>query len=124
MNPAVRSLHPVTQPDGRLPTKLSEDHAVVRVSPVHSLRRTEIVVPPELDPSDLFGDIHQSIDADQLAGSEIDRLENFAFSNRQSAPNAIVDVHERAGLGTVAPDLDGGLSPILGVDDLATDRCR
>ena len=62
-----------------------------------------------------------------MTSSSLPRLigsTNVALGQPDRAVDAVVDVHERAGLLAVAPDLDLVLARQLGVDHLAADRGR
>ena len=62
---------------------------------------------------------------DQLVAAEVERLDDVAVGDQPDrALDAVVDVHEAAGLLAVAPDLDLVLAGQLGGDDLAADRGR
>src|SRR5688572_11860652 len=122
VDPAVGPLHPVPQAYRRLPAQLPLDHGVVRIPAVDALGRPEVVRPLQLDAGDLLDDAHQLVHGDQLARAEVDRLQDLAARDGQRPMDAVVDVHERAGLRAVAPDLDGRLAAVLGLDDLAADR--
>ena len=71
-----------------------------------------------------FDQVDKTVDRDQLVGTEIDRLFDLAVHHHVDAPDAVVDVHEAAGLQAVAPDLDFPFAGGFRVDDFTADRGR
>src|SRR4051812_24968147 len=76
----------------------------------------------QFDSSDIFHDIHKLVDRDHLAGTEIDGVRNIGRHDPLDAIDAVIDVHEAAGLIAVAPDIDLMLAGGFGVDHFAADR--
>ena len=75
------------------------------------------------DTGDLRHDVHELVDAHELTAAEVDRVLDAAVQDRLGAVDAVVDVHEAAGLLPVAPDLDLVVAAHLGLGNLAAD-CR
>src|SRR5437867_4410985 len=121
VNPGVGLPQPLGQRDARLPSKELADPCVVGIPTVDSLRRAEIVLPLELQARNLLHDVHELVDGDELARTQIDGLLDLARRDRSSALDAIVDVHERAGLLTAPPDRDFARAGEHGLDALAAD---
>src|SRR5205085_12380630 len=108
--------------DRRRPAVDLLDQGVVRVAAPDTLRGVELVVPGGLDPRDALDDVDELVDADQLVAAQVDRLVAVAGEDHLGSLDAVVDVHERAGLLAVAPDLDVVVTGDRGGRDLAADR--
>ena len=106
MNPAISAFESVAQTCGRFPVENLLDQRVVAVAAVHAFGRGEIVTAFQFHPGDLFHDVDQLIDRDQLAAAEIERLDEIAVHDHLRSLHAIVDLHEAARLMAVAPDFD------------------
>src|SRR5712692_4912390 len=124
VNPAVGFLQAVAQTDAGFPAQILLNERVVAVTAVHALGRVQVVGPLQLDTGDRLHDVHQPVDGDQFVAAQIDRLEDFAVQYGLRAFQTIIDVHETAGLLTIAPNLDLMLSRQFGVDHLPADRRR
>src|SRR3979490_1909273 len=124
VDPFVGLLHAVLETDGRRPVHQLLDQVVVAVAAAHALGRVELVGALELHAGDLLDDVDQAVDADQLVAADVERLDDVALGQADRAVGAVVDIHERAGLLAIAPDLDLVLARQLGSDDLAADRGR
>ena len=76
--------------------------------PATPLGSGQVVFAFQLDAGDLFDLGEQLVDGDQLARTQVDRRGNqvVAMRDRSMPFDAVVDVHETAGLGAVAPDGD------------------
>jgi hypothetical protein len=124
VDPGVGALHTVAQGHRGLPPVLALDQCVIAVAPSNSLGGGEVVVSLELDACDVLDDVDQLVDRDQLARTEVDRIGKVTLVEHLDALDAIVHVHERAGLLAVAPDLDSSAARELGLDHLAAHRGR
>src|SRR3982075_950646 len=124
VDPLVGLLHAVLETDGGRPTHQLLDQVVVAVAAAHALGRIELVGALEPDAGDLLDDVDQAVDADQLVAADVQGLDDVALGQPDRAVGAVVDIHERAGLLAVAPDLDLVLARELGGDHLAADRAR
>src|SRR6202011_162746 len=89
-----------------------------------ALGRIELVGALEPDAGDLLDDVDQAVDADQLVAADVQGVDDVALRQPDRAVVAVVDIHERAGLLAVAPDLDLVLARELGSDHLAADGGR
>ena len=78
----------------------------VAVAAVDALGGVEFVIALELDAGDLFRDVDELVDGDELVGAEVEWLVDVALGDHLRALGAVVDVHEGAGLFSIAPDLD------------------
>ena len=67
-------------------------------------------------------DVDQLIDGYKFVCAEVERRGAVGLHDAKDALDAIVNVHERPGLLTVAPNLD--LVAVLAFGDLAADRGR
>ena len=72
--------------------------------------------------SNIANQVNQSIHANQAIVPEIESLSTTGPHDANQAFNAIVNIHERARLLTVAPNLDRAIVSSKG--DLAANRCR
>src|SRR5688572_11872539 len=123
LDPAVGDFKAVAQLRVRLPAEDLVDQRVVAVAAVDALGRVEVVAAFELDAADVLGDVDELVDRDAFGAAEVDRVvPGLALGDYVDALEAVGDVHERAGLLAVAPDLDLVLAGHLGLDDLAADR--
>src|SRR6266516_2482112 len=95
---------------------------IVGVPAVYTLRRAEVVAALETDPGDVLDEVHKLVDRYQLAGPEVDGLEDIACSDGQRSLEAVIYVHEGPRLVPVAPDFNAVVPRRLGVDHLAADR--
>src|SRR5262249_11489399 len=100
------------------------DQRIVAVAAAYALGRVELVLPLEFHAGDLLDDVDKPVDAHQLVGADIQRLDDIAHGELDRALGAVVDVHERAGLLAAAPALDLVLARQLGGNPLAADRGR
>ena len=92
--------------------------------PFTPLGALEIVVPLQLHAGDVFHDIDELIDAHHFAAADVDRLHEVAVREHLGAVQAVIDIHEAAGLGACAPDLDFVFSAEFGGDDFAANGRR
>src|SRR5438270_4850100 len=69
VNPPVRLLQPIGQARAWLPVQQLLNQRVIRVAPIHSLGRREVVAALELQAGDLLDDVDELIDRDQFAGA-------------------------------------------------------
>ena len=106
IDPVVGLLHAVTQANAGGPTQVLNDLGVVAVAAIHAFGSGEVVIVLELDAGDVFDHVVETFDRGQLVGTEIDRLEDVAVGDGEDSLDAVVDVHEAAGLLAVAPDFD------------------
>ena len=88
------------------PSQTLLDQCIVTVPPVNSLGRTEIVVSFELNSRDLFHNVHQLIDRNQLVTAKIKRILDITIQNHLSSLQAVINIHEAASLIARAPDFD------------------
>src|SRR5258708_492432 len=124
VDPLVGLLHAVLETDGGRPTHQLLDQVVVAVAPAHALGRIELVGALEPDAGDLLDDVDQAVDADQLVAADVQGLDDVALGQPDRAVGAVVDIHERAGLLAVTPDLDLVRARELGRAHLAAARGR
>src|SRR6185312_16193319 len=124
VDPAVGLLETFSQADRRLPPEQLEDTRVVRIPPAHTLRGVQLVFPLQFEARDLLDDGDELVDGDELGAAEIDRLDDVGIGERLGPMNAVVYVHERPGLLTIAPDLDPVVAGELGRSHFAADRRR
>ena len=85
--------------------KYTLNHAVITISPVHSPGCRQIIGALKLDARDLLNDVDQLINRDQLAATQINRVNELAVENHFCPFDAVVDVHEAACLISITPDL-------------------
>jgi len=71
---------------------------------------------------DLLDDPDEFIDRDHLLAPEVDRLFDRRVHDPLGSLDAVVDVHEAAGLLAISPDLDLVPTGELGLRDLPADR--
>ena len=97
------------------------DERVVAVAAGHAAGGVEVVGALEFDAADVLGQGDQVVDGDQLAGAQVDRGgdELLGVHDLVDAVEAVVDIHEAAGLVAVAPDDDPVAAFGLGFNDLA-----
>ncbi len=90
----------------RLPAEGFLNEGVVAVAPGHAARGGQVIVTFELDAADRFGQADEVVDRDQLARTEVDRRGDqlVAVHNLVDAEDAVIDIHEAAGLFAVAPE--------------------
>src|SRR4030095_15180920 len=105
-DPVVGVPHAVLEPYRRCPPKLLSDARVVAVAAAHALRRVELVSARQLQTGDVFNEVDQLIDGDELLAPDVERFGDSAVHQPQRALETIVDVGEAARLFAVAPDLD------------------
>ena len=70
---------------------------------------------------DLFHHVHQLIDGDQFTAAQIDGFVDVAFEDCFHTLDAVVDVHEAAGLMAVTPNLDLVIARHFGFEHFAAD---
>jgi prepilin-type N-terminal cleavage/methylation domain-containing protein/prepilin-type processing-associated H-X9-DG protein len=100
------------------------DLRVVAVAAVDAFWRIELVVALEFDAGDVFDDVDELVDGNEFAGPDVQRFGDVARGQLLCAVEAIIDIHEGAGLFAVAPDFDFVLSGKFGADDFATNGGR
>ena len=105
--------------DGRFPAKDLSQLGVVAVSPADTLRFGQVVALAQAFSGNLADQIHEFIDGHQPIGTQIERFAVVGTHQTDQAFDAIVHVHKRACLLTVAPDLDFG--PVAGQRYLTRD---
>src|SRR5579884_1187505 len=105
-DPGVGRAQAVAKPNGRLPAERGPQVAVVAVAAAHALRRRQIVPQMNLLSGDAGHNAEQLVDGHQLVAAEVERVSVIGLHQAEQSLEAIVDVHERARLQAVAPDLD------------------
>ena len=121
-NPRVGFLQPVAQWYFRLPTQHVADQCVLAVASVDPFRCVQIVTAGELHARDILDDINQLVDRYLLFTAEIDGEGDLLTPHDGlQAMQAIVHIHETAGLVAAAPDLDLLRAARLRLDYLAAD---
>src|SRR5215472_2893281 len=99
------------------------DQCVIAVAAIHALWRFEIVRAFKFDSGDALNDVHKAVDGHNLVAAEVKRFNDIAGENRLGSLQAIIDIHEAAGLMPIAPNLDFMLSRELRLNDFATNGC-
>src|SRR5271166_1743403 len=122
--PCHRLFHSVAQANGGFPAEQLANEGVIAVAAVDALGSAQIVIPLQLHARNLFGDVHKLVDGDQLAGTDVDGFQNVAFKEIDDALYAVVDVHEAAGLLSIAPDFDLVFAGMFSLQHLAADGGR
>src|SRR5205814_6044242 len=89
----------------RRPIEFLPDEPIVRVAAAHPGRTIDVALADAL-PGDIRNNVHQTIDRNHLIGTNVDRSGEVGSHQPQSAYDAFIDVEERAGLFSVAPDFD------------------
>src|SRR5258706_8017648 len=121
-DPVVGRNNSLAQCHLRLPLQHRAQPRIVTVATAHSLRLGEIVHERDLllrYPDHDFGKL---VNADQFIRAEVERLSMIRSHDAMNALDAVVDIHERAGLLAIAPYFD--LAWIWGECDLAAHRRR
>ena len=108
-DPVVGDREAFLQGDAGRPAQFSLDQGVVAVATSHALWGTEVVLAVQLDAGEPLGQIDQLVDGHQFVAAEIQGFGDVRLCDTDRALDAVVDVHEAAGLFAVAPDLDLGL---------------
>src|SRR6266487_3050468 len=119
VNPTVGFFQAVPQPDAWRPAQTLFDERVVAVATVHALGRFQVIIALQLHAGDPLDEIHQLIDGDQFVAAQVERFDNLALEDGLRSFQAVVDVHEAAGLMTITPDLDLMFAGELRLDDFA-----
>src|SRR5437899_10156969 len=88
VNPGVGALEAVFETRRWLPTQRRADPGVVGITAVHAPGCSEVVASSQGDAGDLLDNAHELIDGHQLAGAEIDRIEDLAFGDRPGPVHA------------------------------------
>ena len=70
------------------------DQGVVAVASINSFWGIQVIFSFQLDAGNILYNIHQLIDADRLALSEIDRFKNIGVHNQPNSFQAVVDKHK------------------------------
>src|SRR2546421_2852776 len=70
VDPAIGALQTITQTRRRFPVKNFPNQCVVAVASVYAFRRGEIVTPLEFQPRDVFHQIDQLIDRNELVAAK------------------------------------------------------
>ncbi len=105
-DPAVGRHKPFREQDARLPPQDFPQPSIVAVAPTHALGARQVMALGEVLAGDVADEIDEAVDGDQLVRPEVQRFMVAGFHDPIDALNAIVDMHERACLKAVAPDLD------------------
>ena len=126
LDPGVGLRQAVAERRVRLPAQHRLDEGVVAVTAGDSTRGVELVLARQLHAADLLGQRDQVVDLDQFAGAQVNRRRDqlLAVHDHVDALDAVVDIHEAAGLRAVAPDLDLAAAAVLGGDHLTADGRR
>ena len=124
IDPAVGFLESRSQRRARLPMQILLDQGVVAVAAVDAFGRAQIVIALQLDSRDFLDHVHELVDGDRFARTQVDRLQDVGVHDLLNAVGAIVDVHEAARLISAAPDLDFVLAGNLGFDHFAANGRR
>src|SRR3954468_10514200 len=98
VDPAVGLFHAVPEADRRRPSELFLDERVLAAAPAHAFWRAQVVTPLQFHAGDLFDDVDQLVDRDELVAADVNRFADLARQQRTGAVEAVVDVHEAAGL--------------------------
>lgn len=121
VDPPVGDFEAVAKLGAWFPAKDFLDERIVAIATIDAFGGAEVVVALEFDAGDIFNDIHELIDRDAFGRAEVDGIvPRFAVGDHVDAFEAIGDVHERAGLITIAPDFDFVFSGKFRIDDFAT----
>src|SRR3974390_702430 len=123
VNPTISLFHARAKRRAGFPMQQFLDQGIVTVPAVDALRRAEIVMAFELDAGNLFSNVDELVDGNRLARTKVDGVENIRLHNQVDPFQAIVDVHEAAGLLATAPNLDVVFPLDLRLNHLAADRC-
>ena len=92
----------------RFPAQNLAQSGVVRVAAADALRSGHVLL-RDAKPGDACHHIDQLIDADEPILTQVKRLAIVGAHQLANTGYAVVDITERPGLLTVAPDLDGGI---------------
>src|SRR5262249_43673465 len=122
VDPTVGLFEPRAQRGVRLPAEVLLDERVVAVASVHALGSAQIVVSFKPDAGKALRQVHQLIDGDGLARTEVDGFQDFRLQDQPDALDAVVDEHEAAGLIARSPDLDLMSARKLCFNHFAADR--
>ena len=106
INPGVGFFHAIAQPRVRLPSQIFLDQRIVAVAAVDTLWRLQIIGALELNTGNVLDDIDQPVDGDNLTAAQIERFEDIAVQDGLRPFEAIINIHETAGLKAITPDLD------------------
>src|SRR5882757_1343989 len=121
-DPEVGRRNSLAQCHLRLPLQHRAQPRIVTIPAAHALRLGEIVHERDLllrYPDHYFGKL---INSDQLIRAEVERLSIIRSHDAMNALDAIIDIHERAGLLAIPPYLD--LAGVWSACDLAAHRRR
>ena len=102
VDPAIGPFEASAQRGVRLPMQILPDEGVVAVAAIDALRRAEIVVALQFDACKFLGEINELVDRDGLARTQIDGLHDFRVHHEVDALQAVIDIHETAGLDPAA----------------------
>src|SRR5260370_31916511 len=105
-NPSVCWRTTLPQSYLRLPAQDRAQPRVIAVPSADPLRTRQIMAVLYRLAGDLSHDVDQLIDGHQLVRAEIERQAVVGPHDAKDSLDAIVDVHKRAGLPAIAPDLD------------------
>ena len=106
VDPGVGFGHAVTEFDGWFPSKVLINEGIIAVATGDPFGSVEIIFSLQFNAGDVFHDIDQLVDGDEFAAAEVEGFDDVIFEEHDSAVEAVIDVHERAGLVTIAPDFD------------------
>src|SRR6266851_3081745 len=105
-DPRIGLLETGTQSHGRLPTEDLSETAIVAVPSAYSLRPRQVVTLAQVFARNFAYQIYEVVDRNQLVCTEIESIVVIGGHDAHQAFYAIIHVHERARLLTVAPDLN------------------
>src|SRR4051794_25391756 len=96
--PGISLLHSGPQANSRFPAEGGLYRCVVAVATADTLRRLEVVAARELNPCDFLRDIDETVYRHQLGAAQVNGVTHVGVHDRLRAVEAVVDVHEAAGL--------------------------
>ncbi len=106
LDPFVGKFQALLQGNRRLPTEYLVQTGVIAVASADTLRLTQFVALHQRLTCNPGNEIDQFVDGNQAVCAEIKRLMIVGSHQANQTLYTIVDIHERAGLLTVAPNLD------------------
>src|SRR5450759_1409476 len=100
-DPLIGQLEALLERHIRFPVQRLFDEGVVAVTAGHTLGGVQNVSAVQLHAANFFDVIHQSVDRNQLAGTQVNRDGDQVggVHNLVDAESAVIDIHERTGLG-------------------------
>ena len=108
LDPGVRLGNTVAKRSIRLPIQNLSDKRIVAVSAGDTLWGSQIILAHHANPCNCLNLADQFVDRKQLAGTEIDGRRNqfSAVHDHVNTFDAVVNIHEAAGLFPISPNRD------------------